>query len=78
MIWGGPQMISLMCNIVFSINSKQTNIQYKCVDRVSARFYLMTFKTFLIPNCHILPKKEANIVKIADLQAHNASHCEAL
>ena len=50
----------------------------------------MTFKTFLTPNwpnCQILIKKEANIVKIADLKAeklkiadlkaHNASHCEA-
>ena len=48
-------------------------------DQLKSNF--MTFKTFLTlnwPNWQILRKKEANIVKIADLQAHNASHREAL
>ena len=70
----GPQRISLMCNIVFSLNSKQTNIQFKCIEGICT-FLKWLFKDFLIllkwqikhwPKCQIL---ESEIVKIADLHA---------
>ena len=34
-ILGGPQMINLMCNIVFSLNSKQTNIKFKSIECIN-------------------------------------------
>ena len=34
LFWGGPQMINLMCNIVFSLNSKESNSKFKCIEGI--------------------------------------------
>ena len=42
-IFAGPQMINLMCNIVFSLSSKQTNITFKCIYKGYLHISIVTF-----------------------------------